>query len=506
MRRPSLAALISLSSLLGACAQLPSVPPGTARPTGTAPSPLIESVSHQTEQHPGLSGVSPLRQGRTALLSRLALANAATRSLDVQYYIWHNDLTGRLLLWAILDAADRGVSVRVLLDDLGTNPDDKVLRTLATHDNIEVRLFNPVAWRSWRKLGLVWEVGRLNQRMHNKSFTADGVASIVGGRNVGNEYFEANKQVDFSDLDVVAIGPVVDEVAQAFEEYWQHSRAIPIEAFYRRAPNAEALSQLRTDLGEALLDDRGADYNEHLKAEAERFRQAGASLPFYWGEAHAVYDDPDKLVRDDARKLTDQLAALANNTEHQLDIISPYFVPKDSGVDWLAERVERGARVRVLTNSLAATDVAAVHAGYSPARQPLLDAGVQLYELKPDPQVRQRKRTKWLGSSRASLHAKSFLFDQRHVFVGSLNLDPRSIDLNTEIGIVIDNAQLAAELTADFEDMIANDAYRLTLDPNGSLLWHDDLDGSVRDTEPQTNWLQRLGVRLMSLLPIKSQL
>ncbi|WP_148716993.1 phospholipase D family protein [Chitinolyticbacter meiyuanensis] len=502
-----LIAMLSLSSLLAACSSLP------AR-TLEAPAPVIDT--HDTmlartarklsDAHAELSGIYPLEHGRDALIARLALAMTAEKTLDLQYYIWHNDVTGRLVTAKVLEAADRGVKVRVLLDDVGSKPDDDTLLALSGHPNIEVRLFNPVSQRWLRTLGMVLEFSRVNRRMHNKSFTADDHVTIVGGRNIGDEYFEANPEIDFSDLDVLAVGPVVAQVETSFDLYWRHQRAIPINDFYPRADTGSKLLDLRKTLAAQQQLDRATGYLQQLEKDALALRLRDASLPFYWGNAQALYDHPDKLTERPASTLVERLAPVAAQTDRSLDIVSPYFVPGKGGTAWLVQRAAQGTRVRVLTNSLAATDVGMVHAGYAPYRKPLLKGGISLYELKPDPaNPRPKGGSGWTGSSRASLHAKSFIFDRRYVFIGSLNLDPRSIELNTEIGILLDSPALADHMADQFDELVADKAYRLTLD-DGNLQWHEPDGDAVHGHDPETSLLRRIGVDLLRLLPIESQL
>ncbi|HSC80722.1 MAG TPA: phospholipase D family protein [Chitinolyticbacter sp.] len=508
MRQPTkLTALLLLSSLLAACSSLP------AR-TQEAPAPVIDTQDTMlartarklADAHADLSGIYPLEHGRDALIARLALAMTAEKTLDLQYYIWHNDVTGRLVTAKVVEAADRGVKVRVLLDDVGSKPDDETLLGLAGHPNIEVRLFNPVSQRWLRTLGMLLEFRRVNRRMHNKSFTADDHVTIVGGRNIGDEYFEANPEIDFSDLDVLAVGPVVAQVETSFDLYWRHERAIPIKAFYPRVDTQAKLAALRVTLAAQQRLDRATGYLQQLQKDALALQLRDATLPFYWGNAQALYDHPDKLTEQPTRTLIERLAPVATQTDRSLDIVSPYFVPGKGGTAWLVQRVAQGMRVRVLTNSLAATDVGMVHAGYAPYRKPLLKGGVQLYELKPDPAYPRRKGgSGWTGSSRASLHAKSFIFDRRHVFIGSLNLDPRSIELNTEIGILLDSPALADHMADQFDELVADETYRLSLD-DGKLQWHDPDSEAVHDHDPETSLLRRLGVDLLRLLPIESQL
>ncbi len=426
------------------------------------------------QTHPGQSGFRPLRSGVDALLARIVLADAAQRSLDVQYYIWHDDLSGRLFANALLRAADRGVRVRVLLDDVGAKANDEILLSIDSHPNIEIRLFNPVASRSFRGLGMLTDFSRVNRRMHNKAFVADNQAAILGGRNIGDEYFEASSEVAFGDLDVLTVGPVVGEVSHAFDQFWNAPSSYPIADLLGRSAGNENLSALRVELAAYIEANRDSPYvtqaGSRLAEEAKSGRYG-----FYWGKGTLLYDDPAKISRaPDATEghLLSQFGGIGKQTRQELLIVSPYFIPGEAGVAWLRGLVARGVRVTVLTNSLAATDVGAVHSGYQRYRESLLEGGVVLYELKPGAvqPAKAEKKTSGYGSSRASLHAKSFVFDRRAVFIGSLNLDPRSVQLNTEIGVVCESAPLAEEIAGTLERNLDTIAWRLerVVDPSGS--------------------------------------
>ena len=487
---------------------------------------LGRAIAPLADAHPGLSGVHPLVRGTDAFVARLVLAAGAKRSLDVQYYIWRNDTTGRLLLDHLVRAADRGVRVRLLIDDLGTAANDVHLLLLDEHPDIEVRLFNPIASRSARVLGTLADFGRVNRRMHNKSFTADNQATIVGGRNIGDEYFEARSDLDFGDLDVMAVGPVVQQVSDSFDLYWNSESAYPISALTSARVSNEQIERGRRGLREHSDSQRGSAYAELLRDSAlARDLHAGA-LGLYWCKAEALFDDPVKVTESPENQRTHllpRLRPITEATQHELLVVSPYFVPGKAGVEYFRALRSRGVKVAVLTNSLAATDVSAVHAGYSRYRRPLLEAGVTLYEVKPNAsRVDDESKGKagsgsgLGGSSRASLHAKVFIFDRRTVFVGSLNLDPRSVALNTEIGLVFESPELATLVAEEFVAAFSRSAYRLELvsrdsrsgDLRTKLEWVELKDGSeVRyDAEPQAGVWRRLGVWFMSWLPIESQL
>jgi putative cardiolipin synthase len=516
MRRGLIVATLAL--MLGGCASLPAnVARDESHALQDTTTTTLGRMSHDALQtHPGQSGFRPLKSGVDALLARIVLAEAAQRSLDVQYYIWHDDLTGRIFANALLRAADRGVRVRVLLDDVGAQANDAVLLGLDSHPSIEIRLFNPVASRSFRGLGMLTDFSRVNRRMHNKAFVADNQAAILGGRNIGDEYFEASSEVAFGDLDVLTVGPVVNEVSNAFDQFWNAPSAYPIAALLGRSDGSESLPALRAELAAYIEANRDSPYVTHAGSRLAEEAKSGHYV-FYWGKAHLLYDDPAKISRaSDATEghLLPQFSGIGLQTRQELLIISPYFIPGEAGVAWLRGLVANGVRVTVLTNSLAATDVGAVHSGYQRYREALLEGGVVLYELKPGAMrlANTEKKTKSYGSSRASLHAKSFVFDRSAVFIGSLNLDPRSIQLNTEIGVVCESAPLAEFIAGPLERNLDTIAWRLerVVDPSGSarIEWVEtSAEGERRYTEePEVSAMRRFSVWFLGLLPIESQL
>jgi putative cardiolipin synthase len=512
--RAALAVLLLV--LLSACAGLP---PQTGRVETHAIAPsestrLGAAFTPQELQHPDQTAFLLLPDGVDALLSRIALADAADRTLDLQYYIWHDDLTGRHLANAVLSAADRGVRVRVLLDDLGTNADDQVLLALASHPNIQIRLFNPVASRHFKKLGAALEFRRVNRRMHNKSMIADNEAAIVGGRNIGDEYFGASNDVSFGDLDVLTHGAVVRKISTAFDEFWNSDAAYPIENLTGHPAKPGALAVYREHLTAFIASQRDTPY----VAQATQ-RYAGLmkmrDVDVAWGKAILLYDDPSKITRspdDSTGHLLTQFDSLSVEPRREMLIVSPYFVPGKKGVAWLRKETAHGVRVTILTNSLAATDVAAVHAGYQRYRKDLLDAGVHLYELKPAASEDPKGKKSMLGSSKASLHAKTYVFDKSSIFIGSMNLDPRSITLNTEIGVYCESDVLASQVVDGLEPKLDLIAWRLEerSDANGTtrIVWiNTDVNGTETELdEPGVSALKHMGIWFLGLLPIESEL
>jgi putative cardiolipin synthase len=511
----SAGALLAALSL-GACGGLPKgggLPPSTAMKNngGTA---LAAAAGPRLAAHPGQSGLHAIPDGRGALAARLALADAAQRSLDVQYFIWNKDMAGKVLIEHLLRAADRGVRVRLLLDDLGTMPTDAALLAIDSHPNIEVRMFNPVALRSPRLLGMVASAGRINKRMHNKSFTADGQVAIVGGRNIGDEYFEADKVMNLADLDVAVIGPVVKEVSAEFDLYWNHRAAIPIAALARQNTTPGKFAAMRAALTVHQKTAEGSAYAESVRGSELVSELRNRNVSFLWGKAAIVNDHPDKVATSAAKTethLAPQLRRTLAATKHELFLVSPYFVPGKQGVEILAGVHRRGVRVVVLTNSLASTDGVPVHSKYQLYRKAMIKSGVELYEMKPTAVGAAARRTGSFtgssGSGTAGLHAKTFSFDRRTGFIGSYNLDPRSSKLNTEMGVLFECPQLAELLPEAAARNLDRNAYRVELDRNHLVWVTREGDKNVRySSEPKASLWKRIQVAVLSCLPIEGLL
>lgn len=494
-------------TLLVACGGLPSLAgrPASTALQGTEDTPLGSAIAPLVRAHPGLSGVAALADARDAFASRALLADAATRSLDVQYYIWRDDMSGVLLLRALHRAAERGVRVRLLLDDNNTAGLDALLGALDTHRNIEVRLFNPFIQRNARWLGYLTDFARLNRRMHNKSFTADNQATIVGGRNIGDEYFGADDEVAFIDLDVLAVGPVARDVSNDFDRYWASGSSYPVNRIVPAADGAE-LARLAARAAALESDPAAAAYVGALKRSDLVRRTLAGELAFEWAGVRIVSDDPAKGLgrTPPAALIGPRLRAALGEPARELRLVSPYFVPTAAGVEAFGALARQGVKISVLTNSLAATDVVAVHAGYAKRRKPLLDAGIALYEMKPTASSARGAERAGAGSSAASLHAKTFGVDRARVFVGSFNFDPRSARLNTEMGFVIDSPALAQSMVDVFERDLPQHAYQLHIGAGGALRWTERQGDAitVHDTEPRTGIGMRFAVWLLSLLPI----
>jgi putative cardiolipin synthase len=499
------------TALLQGCAQLPPLKDRnlSAALRHTEDTRLGKAVLPRTQAHPRESGVVPLPDGRDAFAARVLLARAAERTLDVQYYIWQKDMSGTLLFEALHRAADRGVRVRLLLDDHNTAGLDTLLAALDAHPNIEVRLFNPLVHRQWRFLDYLTDFARLNRRMHNKSFTADNQATIVGGRNVGDEYFGAAQEALFVDLDVMAIGPVVKDVSRDFDRYWNSKSSYPAQRLLPRVSPAA----ISTVAAAASIVERRPAARKYTQAIARapfvREMLAG-NLKFNWAVTHMVSDDPAKVLGRAAKKeyLWPRLKRILKAPKHELELVSGYFVPTATGVEYFVALARHGVKVMVLTNSLEATDVAMVHAFYAKWRKPLLQAGITLFEIKgpsPVPSIEDRGLP---ISSGSIVHAKTFSVDRASVFIGSFNFDPRSARLNTELGFVIDSPALAKKVAHAFTSPIPARAYKVRVGEEGTLQWVEQRGGKrlVHDEEPGTSLWQRFLVSLLSVLPIESLL
>jgi len=511
---------------VGGCASLPTdvqrVPSYVVENTGKTR--IGVEVEPVLKRHPGKSGFYVLNDGMEAFVARMKMAEAAEKTLDVQYYIWRFDKTGRLLYDRLIAAADRGVRVRLLLDDLDTAGKDPGLNLLNLHKNIEVRIYNPFANRGSRVFGFMTDLSRVNRRMHNKSMTADNQATIVGGRNIGNEYFGATSVSAFADLDVLAIGPIVNKVSEVFDDYWNSEWVYPISAFKSRQPvTQENFSILRKRLSKYVDEAMGSGYVKAVRESNILRRGRLEENDYFWGKSALLYDAPSKASGAEVTEATHMgpdLIRIFDHAESELLIVSPYFVPGKKFTEFLGKRVKQGIRVRILTNSLAANDVGVVHAGYMRYRVPLLKLGVELYEYKSTAMsepVEDKQKRRWRGSSKASLHAKTFSVDQKYIFVGSFNMDPRSYKANTEMGILFENLPLAKEFSKQFDEKLPQKAYRLeliTTPADESDLGYEEniirwvtIENGKRvtyRTEPEVNWWGRFVVGFLSVFVIES--
>ena len=505
--------IASLAALaLAACSSLeprPDLPVDAALPAGTGTT-LDGLIADAEAKRPGQSGFRLVREGPEAFAIRSRTALAAGRSLDVQTYIWHDDATGSYLAVRLLEAADRGVKVRLLVDDMDARDKNYGFAALDAHPNIDVRMFNPFASR-WGSVRLAFEAlgsfSRINRRMHNKTWIADNRIAIVGGRNLGNEYFGASKEVNFVDLDFAMVGPIVRDASASFDRYWNSQASYPMALLAPDDVTTAALDALRKSAASKLDAARNHPFAVELRNSDAIQRLVAGDWPMHWTTQYRfVSDDPAKAMgKGGGLGGSEVLAVLApalKNATRQITVISPYFVPGKGGTEYLVDRVSSGVGVRVLTNSLAANDVAMVYGGYAKARPDLLAGGVKLWELKP--LSGSAAKQSMFGSSGASLHTKALASDSTGVFVGSYNLDPRSTSLNCEQGVFVEEPVIAAQLEALFDEESAADrAWSVRLE-NGKLRWSDGT--RTYDSSPQASAGQKFQAWLAKVLPLDSQL
>lgn len=504
-------------ALVSGCASLPEnnqqIPSYAITVADTRDTRLGSGVidrNHLSKHGSGKAGVYFLGSGHDAFVARAVLANQADKTLDVQYYLYHQDLSGKILMAELLSAADRGVRVRLLVDDMDLADRDLGIAMIDAHENFEIRVWNPFVRKSNRTAQLITRFGSVTRRMHNKSFIADNQAAIVGGRNIGNEYFGADPDVSFGDLDVVLIGEPVKNVSVSFDQYWNHALAYPIATLYPNSLNQEQILQERESFDRYIESQKTSDYARMLVNSELAQKLLKNEVEYTWGRADIFADSPDKTQANRDRvdlHLISQLGPYLVGAEQELVVVSPYFVPGKQGTQILIDLVKKGVAVKILTNSLSSNDVEVVHAGYSRYRIDLLKGGVNLYEMRSTLEGFEGPSEKRLGLSKSSLHAKYFVIDRNKSFVGSLNLDPRSVIENTEIGVMIYDTTMSQAIASNFDERIMDVAYRLAL-VDGDIVWHQKtVQGDVMlETEPNTTFWQRFKVGFMRYLPGESQL
>lgn len=503
--------LAALLAFLAGCASVdfdyPKEESVAVRDTGQTY--LAGKVADSGSYPPGESGFYLLIDSIEALAARLLMAQRAELTIDAQYYLITNDPIGTAFVGSLLQAADRGVRVRLLLDDIQTQGYDAGMAALDSHPNFEVRIYNPFSGRGSRASAIT-EFGRINRRMHNKSFTADNRITIIGGRNIAAEYFAAHEDVNFGDADVVGVGPVVRNVSDMFDIYWNSRAALPVPAFAKMPDDPDqALIELRARIEKAVTELRetkyAAAFRESLKDISDTNLDDFTMAPY-----ELAYDSPDKSDKKlaaEAQNITTTLAESIARAEESLFIISPYFVPLKSGIEYLTGLQERGVQVTVLTNSLAANNHSIVHSGYAPSRKPLLQAGVKIHEVRPDAFIQGADRG-GKGAALATLHTKGFLVDDQELFLGSFNWDPRSVDINTELGVIIKTPELTQAILTKLNARLSDSAYEVILNDKGKIRWLDKSGDEVviLNNEPQTGWWRRFVVDFYKILPIKGQL
>ena len=511
----------SLISVLPACSTLPkqSAPVVEyAFATETKHSSLAQIVLPLRAQYPNLTGYHLLYDPLEAFAARIHLIDRAEKTLDLQYYIWDNDKIGSLALHSIIQAADRGVKVRLLIDDNNAKKMEGIYLALDQHVNIEVKLYNPYRFRHYRAMDMVLDLKRINRRMHNKSFIADNQIALIGGRNMSNQYYNVSENYQFSDVDVMLVGSAADEIVHSFDDYWNDDYAFDVQTIVNPKHYSLRFDSLKQQLDSHYQISTVQNYLD-LANRSHAFEEwLNHSIQLDWVKAEIVSDSPNK-IRAKAKKeqhLNFQLLKHLEKPEHSVDIISAYFVPEKKGAKMLGELAQRDIRVRVLTNSFSANDVSLVHAFYGKYRKDLLKHDVELYEFLSAPEaqnlntyteeIAEKAKVSLKGLSRSSLHAKLMTIDEKQVFIGSFNFDPRSAYLNTEIGVLLDSPKLANAVHQTMNQNLSKYAYKLLLDANQSINWKIQRhDGSVKtyQNEPKMKWWQRAGVKIISWLPIE---
>jgi putative cardiolipin synthase len=497
--------------LLGACATVNWDYPRT--PSVAFDHPEVTTVGalfgEAADKHPGLSGFSLVEFGENAFLARLAMIDLAEKTLDAQYYIWSADTTGRILADRLIRAANRGVRVRLLIDDnYQTEDRDFLLAGLDGHSNIEVRLFNPITNRFWRTLSLLADFGRVNHRMHNKLVVMDNAVAIVGGRNIGDVYFGVEKAYNYRDMDVLTTGPIVRELSSSFDMFWNSDSAIPVGATVEKLPTEKDWQAIQKRLDENISA-AGYPYPIYQSVDEVRARLVQIRDNFIWAPGRVLVEHPSRVhTVAESGVIHHALNQRVSEVEREILIESPYFLLPDRVIERVGQLTAKGIRVRAMTNSATNNDVIAAQAGYANTRVKLLKAGMELYELRADTNM-ERHWSIVSGKSRAAMHNKFIVFDRKSVFIGSFNLDPRSLTLNTEIGVMIDSPEIASQAAKVMDDgVLPGSAYHVTLDDNDRLLWTDETDGKKvqYDTEPETNIWQRMVLGFVGMLPIEDQL
>jgi putative cardiolipin synthase len=516
--------------LLAGCA---SLPPGSDYPktvSSALAQPEETRIGRQfaaaTLEHGGNSGYRLLAVGVDGFLARVQMVNAAERTIDLQYFIFRADETGKLLTESVLRAADRGVRVRVLVDDGETNAGDDQLVALDAHPNIEVRIFNPFAYRGSSKLirflEFMFSNARLDYRMHNKLMVVDNAIALIGGRNIGDEYFQVDPEKQVADDDVLAAGPMVRELSGTFDEFWSSAMTIPVRALADESASDAALAKYRKRLSEhrQQLKEDGTDYASRVATGEPLAGIMSGRLPLVWAHARLVYDSPEKKLVDNGRMvgrlMHRPVAGAAAAVQSELLMVTPYFIPGAEGMRMFSDLRKRGIRVSILTNSLESATVLIAQSGYMRYRRPLLEDGVEIYEVRSllGNARGSGQTTKISRYGNYSLHAKMFIFDRSSLFIGSMNFDPRSAHLNTEIGLIIDSPELAQQTAARFAAMASPpNSYQLTLLPRDGagparLVWRTEEDGQAVEyaMEPERRDGQRMAVEFLSLLPLDNEL
>ena len=471
----------------------------------------IKDPDAQKNINQGLTAYLPLYDGFMSMATRLHLINKAQHNLDLQYYIWKNDEIGQILLMHLLKAADRGVKVRILIDDQNGTALDKTLVALSAHPNITIKLFNPYQFRHFRVMDYGFRLKKINHRMHNKLIVADGSVAVTGGRNISGEYFDASQQFQFTDLDIFFAGESVQQANETFQRFWNDTLSFEVQKLFEKKAKPQDLAAQRAQF--KALDVSDHEVKRRIQLSEQHVAQHLAENPISWAKAHFVADHPSKVraSQKESDYIYDQMFKLMGEPRQHLELVSAYFVPTQKGTDYLSKKAQEGIKIRILTNSFLANDVALVHAYYQQYRKQLLKNGIELWEFKP--YIERPERT-WYevmtgnvipakNKNSSSLHAKFFDIDGM-VFIGSFNFDPRSVNLNTEVGLVVESDDLQNEISQNLNHYLPKVAYQLKLDKSGDIIWLEHQENgknSVHLYDPETTKFQRWMMKTIPLFP-----
>ncbi|MGB5496712.1 MAG: phospholipase D family protein [Sedimenticolaceae bacterium] len=498
-------AVVILLGLIAGCASVPLDLPKeeSLAIAETSNTRQAKEVAAWLDNRSDVNGFYPLSQGFDAFGGRLALISVAEASIDAQYFLMKPDNAGLVFAAKLLEAADRGVRVRLLLDDIFTTVEDADLAMLDAHPNIQVRIFNPIARKGIFALNFIGHFSLANRRMHNKALIVDNQVAVVGGRNIAVEYFQLETTGEFIDFDMLSTGSIVKDVSAQFDTYWNHKLAVPIGALSAE-DSRENLERARAEVTREMEEAGNSIYGDAINTPLMR-RFFEQSLVPYIGDARLITDDPQKLLEEvsgDQQVVVNEMRGALAAAEREIVIFTPYFIPRRRGIEFIKELRAKGIRIVLLTNSLATNNHIPVHSHYASYRKELLRAGVELWEARADA-AQITTPDGQTGLDQLTLHTKGILIDAKRIFVGSLNLDPRSIDINTEMGLLIDSPELGERLMNDAIERVPKIAYRLQLDENDKITWHATIDGEevVETTEPQTSAWRRFTAWFLKIAP-----
>ena len=506
--------VITLLFFLTSCASLPKDYPRTSSVaiSNYKTTKIGRLFEQATAKHPGKSGFKLIPHGQDAFTARIAMVRLAQKSLDLQYYLWHSDKVGLILASEVLKAADRGVKVRILIDDIEQGGRDDIVAAMDAHPNIQIRIFNPFAHRNSHLLDFINDFDRVNHRMHNKTIVIDNALAIIGGRNIGDHYFAVGEQTNFRDLDIATAGPVVRQISTVYDHFWNGKWSVPISALVKRTYTTKDLFRIKKMVDQKISK---LNFPYPLDQDIKTLRRNMIQIrdSFTWAKGLYIWDDPNTM-RITADKQTDtmikKLEQRVHSVQKSLVIESAYFVPRPSGVAALKRLRSKGVKVQVITNSLASNDVIPAHAGYAGYRKSLLNIGVELYELRPDAGANKIVNKQLITNTiNTGLHTKAMVFDNNAVFIGSFNLDPRSAAINTEGGLYIESPKIARELLTHMSKVTKQkNSYKVMLDSKNRLFWVTEIDGKqvIYHSEPEVDAWKQFKSNFIEILPIELQL